>query len=237
MAAWLFWISVALVAYVYAGYPLALALLARLRPKPGWKPPDDLPAVTLVIAAYNEEDVIARKLENSLGLDYPSDRLQIIVAADGSSDSTAEIVRSYSDRGVELSYSPERMGKSAAVGRALSLARGDVVVLSDANNLYAADALRLLVAPFADPRVGAVSGAKVVSGEEGGVGESEGAYWRYESFIKAQETRLGSCTGACGEILAVRRELLEPPPASVINDDFYIAMRVIRKGYRLVYVP
>jgi cellulose synthase/poly-beta-1,6-N-acetylglucosamine synthase-like glycosyltransferase len=248
----LFWLCVGLVVYTYAGYPLALALLAR--PRASFRRPEESagarlrphgqqpaltpqPAVTLLISAYNEEEVIARKLENSLELDYPRDRLQILVAADGSDDQTPEIVRSFTDRGVELSHSLPRRGKMAAINRAMPLARGEIVVFSDANNEYRPEALRELVAPFADPQVGGATGAKVIAGGDGVLGDSEGLYWRYESFIKEQETRLGSCTGVTGEILALRRGLYEPPPDHVINDDFFIAMRLIQRGYRMVYTP
>ncbi|MCB0208058.1 MAG: glycosyltransferase family 2 protein [Anaerolineae bacterium] len=236
MIAKLFWLCVGSIGYAYAGYPIILTLLARLRPKPQPYPPAT-PSVTLLVAAHNEETVIAQKLENSLALDYPRRQLQIIVAADGSSDRTADIVRQYADQGIELSFSPPRRGKMAAINRAMQQARGEVVVFSDANNMYAADTLRALVAPFADPTVGAATGAKSILRGDGVLGESEGMYWKYESFIKKQETHLGSCTGVAGEILALRRRLFETPPDYVINDDFYMAMRVSKQGYRVVYIP
>lgn len=240
MSGRLFWFCVATVGYVYAGYPALLTVLARLRPPPSFAPSAELPAVTLLIAAYNEQRVIATKLENSLALDYPRDKLQILVAADGSDDATPTIVGDFADRGVELSYRPERAGKLAAIVRALPQARGEIVVLSDANNLYDAGALRALVAPFVDPHIGAVTGAKVIAKGDGALGDSEGLYWKYESYIKRQETRLGSCTGAVGEIMAVRRFLLEqplPPEARFMADDLAIAMHVLKQGYRVVYAP
>jgi len=123
----------------------------------------------------------------------------------------------------------------AAINRSIQQAHGEVVVFSDANNTYAPDTLRHLVAPFADPGVGAVSGAKTIQKGDGALGESEGLYWKYESFIKKQETRLGNCTGVSGEILAIRRALYAPPPERIINDDFCLAMQTIRQGYRVVY--
>lgn len=234
----LFWVCVLAVFYVYAGYPLVLVAIARLR-KPAEVPadPPHRPAVTLLIAAYNEQAVVAGKLDNSLACDYPADRLQIIVAADGSDDQTVSIVEGYADRGVILSYSPERLGKSAAINRAMGLAEGEIVIFSDANNHYEPQTLSQLVQPFADQAVGAVSGAKVIRSEGDQLGEAEGAYWKYESFIKRQETRLGSCTAVAGEILAVRRELVATIPGRVINDDFYLAMWVLRRGFRIVYEP
>jgi cellulose synthase/poly-beta-1,6-N-acetylglucosamine synthase-like glycosyltransferase len=146
-------------------------------------------------------------------------------------------VRGYANQQVELSYSPPRRGKMAAINRAMPQARGEIIVFSDANNEYAPDTLRELVRPFADPTVGAVSGAKTIARGDGALGDSEGLYWKYESFIKQAETRLGSCTGVAGEILALRRELFELPPDNIINDDFYMAMRIIARGHRLVYAP
>jgi len=232
----LFWLSVLFILYVYLGYPLILVGLARLRQKPV-DYPVYLPNVTILIAAHNEQAVIASKLENTLALDYPLENLQIIVAADGSEDRTAEVVKSFEPRGVELAYQPERRGKMAAINRAMSRVRHELVLFSDANNLYARETLRELVKPFSDPRVGGVSGSKNILGSGDGLTKADGLYWRYESYIKDQETRLGSCTGVSGEILAVRHNLYQPPPDGAINDDFFIALGILRQGYRLVYEP
>ncbi len=232
----LFWLCVSAIVYAYAGYPILLALLARFRPKPAPAKPAT-PEATLLIAAYNEEATIAEKLENSLALDYPRERLQILVAADGSSDQTPNIVETYAEQGVELSYSPPRRGKMAAINRAMPGTHGEIIVFSDANNMYEANVIREMVAPFADLSVGAVTGAKSIVRGDSALGESEGLYWKYESFIKEQETRLGTSIGAPGEILAIRRDLYEAPPDNIINDDFYIAMRLIQRGYRIIYNP
>lgn len=234
MIGYLFWACVGAVAYTYAGYPLVVSALARLRPRPAAYPMTE-PSVTLIVAAYNEATVLAGKLENVLGLDYPAGKLQVIVAADGSDDNSVSIVERFAVQGVELSYSAERRGKMAAINRAVALARGEILVFSDANNLYVPDALRHLVAPFSDRAVGAVTGAKLIADGDGALGDSEGLYWKYEAFLKEQETRLGSCTGVAGEILAVRADLFESPPDSIINDDFWIAARLMRRGYRVVY--
>lgn len=232
----IFWLSVLGIFYVYAGYPLILTLLARLRSQTAaYKP--ETPSVTLLITAYNEEDVIAAKLENSLDLDYPSDRLQILVAVDGSDDRTVEVVQSLAPRGVELSYDHARRGKMAAINRAIPRVRHELLVFSDANNFYDASTLRELVRPFSDPEVGAVAGSKNVVKEDNAFGAADSLYWRYESYIKQQETRLGSCTGVSGEVFAIRRDLFESPPDSVINDDFFLALSIIQKGYRMVYAP
>ena len=239
MAARLFWFFVGIILYTYLGYPLLLTILNRRRSQPRQVKvaQSELPSVTLLIAAYNEQDVIGEKLENCLALDYPHDRLQIVVAADGSEDRTPNIVRSYAAEGVELSFNPSRQGKMAAINRAMNMATGEIVVFSDANNFYDADTLRHLVVLFADATVGVVTGAKSVLRGDSPLGESEGLYWKYESFIKEQETRLGCCTGFSGEILAIRRMLFEVAPEYVINDDFYISMRIVKKGYRVAYAP
>lgn len=226
-----FWAAVAMVAYTYAGYPLLLALVSRLRRAPAR--PDHTPSVTLIIAAYDEEAVIEGKLRATLALDYPADRLQVIVAADGSTDGTAAIAASFAPR-VELVHRPERAGKMAAINRAMEHARGEVVVFSDANNRYLPDALREMARPFADPAVGAVTGRKTVAAEDG-LGYSEGLYWRYESKIRSWETRLGCCVGVNGEIFAIRRSLFRPAPPSVVNDDSWMAYQVIRVGGNVVY--
>jgi poly-beta-1,6-N-acetyl-D-glucosamine synthase len=157
------------------------------------------------------------------------------VMDDGSDDCTQEIVKSYADRGVELAYNPPRRGKMAAINRAIQLARGEIVLFSDASNLYAVDVVTEIAAPFSDPRVGAVVGARTIEAGEGGLGESEGLYWKYESFIQKNESLLGCCTGIVGEILALRRDLFTPPPDGIINDDFFMAMQVVKQGYRVVY--
>lgn len=240
MAGWIFWLCAAGIVYVYLGYPALVTLLAQLRPgkaaahgneKPG------LPSVTVVICAYNEEQVIVQKIENTLALDYPAGLLQVVIVADGSDDRTPEIVKTFAPRGVELLFQPERRGKLAAVNRGAAYARGEILVFSDANNMYEKATLLELVEPFADPAVGAVSGAKSILKGDGALGDAEGLYWKYESFLKVQETRLGSCTGVAGEILAVRRALYPSIPETVINDDFFIALSVIRQGARVAYAP
>jgi poly-beta-1,6-N-acetyl-D-glucosamine synthase len=233
----IFWLCILFIVYVYAGYPLLVALLARLR-RTFEVYPDITPKVSILIAAYNEQDVIAAKLENTLALDYPPECMQIVVAVDGSDDRTAEIVDGFASRGVELSYDVRRRGKTVAINRAVPRLKHDIVVFSDANNMYAPDALRQLVKPFSNLNVGGVTGSKMIVEDAADAhARADGLYWKYESFIKKNETRLGSCTGVAGEILAIRRALYQPPADHVINDDFFIGMGVLHHGYRLVYAP
>jgi biofilm PGA synthesis N-glycosyltransferase PgaC len=235
MFGWLTVFFAGLTGYTYVGYPVLVGVLANRRPAEG-PYPDGTPATTLIISAFNERDVIERKLRNAFSLDYPDDLLQIVVVTDGSDDGTDSVARSVTGRHVEVLHDPTRAGKAAAMARGVAAATGEIVVFSDANNLYPPDAIREVVRPFADPLVGAVTGAK---GVEGGAAdlETEGAYWKYESFIKAKESRLGCCTGVIGELLAVRRELVPEFPPGLVNDDFFIAMQVARSGHKVAYAP
>jgi cellulose synthase/poly-beta-1,6-N-acetylglucosamine synthase-like glycosyltransferase len=232
--------SFGLIAYILIGYPLLVTVLARLvgrqRANPD-RPPETWPTVTVLVAAYNEESVIARRIQNLLATDYPLEKLTILVVADGSDDRTVEIVRSFSDSRVTVSEHGPRLGKSAALSRVIPSIRSDIVVFSDANNEYESGGLTRLIAPFSDPNVGAVTGSKRVRPDAGQVGVGEGVYWRYESVIKASESRIGSCVAVTGEMLAVRTNLLTELPPSIIKDDFYLAMGVLRAGADVVYEP
>ncbi|GAB4159794.1 MAG: glycosyltransferase family 2 protein [Candidatus Promineifilaceae bacterium] len=236
------WFCLFVIGYHYAGYPALLWLLARLRPRPT-RQGTALPAISLIIAAYNEADVIAAKAENSLALDYPPDRLEIIFVTDGSDDGTADVAATYAAQGVRLLHQSQRQGKSAAINRAAAQANGDILVFSDANAFYLPDALRLLVRHFADPQVGGVSGQKTIRRSHdrrqpaSGVSDSSSLYWRYESAIKRWESAIGSTVGVVGEMMAVRRALFQPIPVDVINDDAYLAVRLCRAGARVVYEP
>lgn len=237
----LFFVAAALVVYHYLLYPAAVILAARLRaPEPEETLPDvaTLPALTLLIAAYNEERVIESKLRNSLTLDYPRDRLEVIVVSDGSSDDTPAIVRRFADRGVVSLHEPARRGKTAALNRGVAAARGELVVFSDANNLFDPDALMRLVARFRDPRVGGACGLKsILDAGERESSQGDSLYWRYESAVKLAESRLGSITGADGEIFAVRKHLYRPLDERLINDDAAITFDIVRQGHRVIYEP
>lgn len=228
--------SLGLVAYVFAGYPALMGLLARLRPRPVLGDPDHRPTLSLVVVAHNEVAVIEEKLRNSAELDYPADRLELIVVADGSDDGTPERVREIP--GVRLLFEPERRGKLTAMNRAARQARHEIIVFSDANNLYSRDALLELVVPFADPVVGVVTGRKAIADDTGRpLDETESLYWRYESQIKAWENAAGSVTGVAGEILAFRREAFPELETGTMNDDFVQAMTAAAHGWRVAYAP
>jgi len=231
----LFWVSAFLIFYAYAGYPILVTLLSRFRRRPVYTLPG-LPTVTLLLAAYNEEKVMSQKMENSLLLDYPRDHLQILVADDGSTDQTTKIVKSYADRGIQLVSYPDRMGKLSTLNRAVKKAKNQIILFSDSDNFFPPDTIQQIVKYFADPLVGAVSGGRNVIGSNA-LGGAEGVYWKYEEFIKLQESRLSSCVGVAGDLLAIRSELYNPPPSHIINDDFYMALSIMKQGYRVVYAP
>lgn len=230
------WMAFGLVGYVYFGYPLALWGLARLRPRKVFSA-NITPTVTLLISAFNEEHTIGPKLENTLSLDYPKDKLQIIVISDASTDGTDEIVRSFHDRGVTLLRMPSRGGKTAGLNAALAVASGDVVVFSDANILYQPDTLRNLVRGFADPSVGCVTGdSRYLEEKQSAADAQENAYWGYERMIRSWESRVGSTVGGDGAIFAIRRHLYTPLPPEAIND-LVIPLQIVAKGYRAIYEP
>jgi biofilm PGA synthesis N-glycosyltransferase PgaC len=230
MLQFIFWFCVTLIFYTFLGYPLLIGLIARFFPCPN-RMGDELPCVTLLIAAYNEADVLAEKLENSLGLDYPQERLHVVVVADGSTDETRSISESYFSRGVVTHFQPERQGKLAAINRVMPFLRDPVVIFTDANSMLTSTSIRMLVRHFADPTVAAVAGEKQVDG--GG----EGLYWRYESFLKRSGSAVSSAMGAAGELFAVRRDLLTPLEADAILEDFLISMRLVLAGWRVIYEP
>lgn len=229
-----FWFCATLVLYVYAGYPALLYLYSRTVPARENLLPDELPQVTLLISAFNEEDCIAEKLENSLSLDYPGELLEIIVISDQSSDETDEIVSGFADRGVRLLRMDERGGKTLGLNAGVAASSSDIVVFSDANAMYRVDAIRALIASFSDPNVGAVVGESTYADTNSDAGESESLYWRYETAIKMMESRAGSVVGGDGAIYAVRRSLYRPMGADVLSD-FVNPLQVVEQGYRCLY--
>lgn len=232
----LFWLSLFIIFYAYLGYPLLIALLAIIYKKRNIYV-ESFPSVTFIIPAYNEETYISRKLDNTLLIDYPHEKLQILVVADGSTDQTPEIVRVYKEKGIELSYIPDRNGKMAAIIRAMQFAKGEIVVFSDANNMYDIHAIRELILPFSDPTVGGTTGAKLILEDGRDLSSAEGLYWKYESFIKIQESKIDSCVSSVGEILAIRRDLFNPPTEKVINDDHYLILDLLCRGHKVIYTP
>ena len=232
----IFWLSVAAVGYAYVGYPLLLTLISLIRPKPV-RSQDWTPSVSVIIAAYNEERDLAAKLENTLALDYPKSQLEIIVTSDCSSDRTDEIARSFAARGVRLHRQEERLGKTAAQNAAVTKARGEIIVFSDATTHYQPDVLRLMMPAFADPSVGCATGRVIYQDvKDSSVGAGTQSYWNYEFFLKKHESNVCSLIGVCGCMYAVRKSAYVPLYHEA-GSDFVIATTMVEQGLRAVYVP
>lgn len=222
--------------YVYAGYPLLIGLIALLKNKKVEKK-DYEPNVTILIAAYNEADNIEATIKNKLDLDYPKDKLEIIVISDGSTDRTDEIVKKYHSQGVKLLRQEPRAGKTSALNMAVPKASGEILVFSDANSIYAQDALKKLMQNFYDQEVGYVTGKMVYTNPEGSTtGDGCTAYMKYENFLRRVETKAGSIVGVDGGIDAVRKSLYKSMNPDQLPD-FVLPLKVIDQGYRVVYEP
>lgn len=232
----LFWISAALLLHVFVGYPAWLWWLARLRPRPIRKA-RSLPTVTVVMAVHEGAAQIRAKLANLCELDYPHDRLAIVVACDGCRDDTAEQCRRFGDPRLLVLEFAVRRGKAACLNDAIAGAGGEVLLLTDVRQRLAPDALRELVADLADPAVGAASGELRFVDPATGFARSVDAYWRYEKLIRHAESRSGSTVGVSGALYAMRRTLFEPLPADTVLDDVLIPMRIVRAGSRVVFEP
>ncbi|MFN8494892.1 MAG: glycosyltransferase family 2 protein [Caldilineaceae bacterium] len=232
----LFWLAMAFIVYTYVLFPVIVFVRGLFWRRP-YKSAEITPRVSLIIAAYNEADGIGKKLENVLALDYPREQLEVLIASDGSNDGTDDIVRGYADRGIRLLSLP-RQGKAAALNAAVAASTGEILVFSDANSMYAPDAIRALARPFADPEVGGVAGNQVYlkkrSASVTGAGES--SYWNFDRKLKQSQSKAGNAISATGAIYAIRRSLFGTVPAGV-TDDFTTSTGVIVQGYRLVFAP
>jgi cellulose synthase/poly-beta-1,6-N-acetylglucosamine synthase-like glycosyltransferase len=230
----LFWVAVSLVIYTYFGYPCVLWIFARIRPHRVLKQ-GIFPVVSLIIAARNEADKIRQKIDHTLALDYPGDRLEILVASDASADGTDEMVNEYSGRGVRLVRAPQRRGKEHAQGLAIAAARGEILVFTDAATLLERGALLRITENFADPTVGAVSTEDVIVDSHGNP-TAEGLYVKYEMWVRRLEGRFHSLVGLSGSCFAIRKELCSDWSPSLASD-FMGALRAARKGYRAIADP
>lgn len=229
-----------LVFYTFLGYGILIALLVKI--KELIRPPleatyDELPEVTLLIVAYNEQDIVKHKMDNTNLLDYPSDKLKIVWITDGSTDSTVTLLQSYGN--VRVLHQPLRKGKTAALNRAIDFIESSLVVFTDANTMINKEAIRAIAHQFANPRVGCVAGEKrVISYSTDSASSSgEGFYWKYESKLKDWDSRLYSVVGAAGELFAIRRHLFEVMPEDTLLDDFTLSLRIAKLGYKVSYCP
>lgn len=233
----LFWICAAVVFYTFFGYGIIIWIAVKIKERfsksETFPIEEKYPHVTLLIAAYNEADIIAEKMQNCLSLEYPSDKLHIVWVTDGSTDGTPDLLRAYPQNTVL--HSPERCGKTAALNRAMKYIQTPYVVMTDANTALNKEAIELIVRKFDNPKVGCVAGEKKVLAEGGNAAATEGLYWKYESFLKDLDDRLNSAMGAAGELIALRRELWCDIPDGTLGDDMFISMGVLRKGYKIAY--
>lgn len=238
----LFWICLVICIYTYVGYGVLLYLLVLLKRMVKGKPkqielPEDsqLPDVAFMVCAYNEQDVVEMKMQNIHELDYPKDKLHVVWVTDGSSDNTNEYLKAYPE--VEVIYSSERRGKTAALNHGLSMVTSDITVMTDANTMVNREAIREIVRCMQDPKVACVAGEKrVMSRHEGEIAaEGEGLYWKYESALKRLDSELYSAMGAAGELNAIRTHLYERMPETALLDDFVMSMRMVEQGYKIAY--
>ena len=249
-AFYIFWTGIFVVSYTYLGYGIVIFILSKIRGRPHTLPPSsrvqqadpapvvhELPVVTILIAAFNEENFIEEKIKNTLALDYPADKLSILIVTDGSTDRTPEMVRQC--KAVQLFHQPERKGKIHAVNRVMKFVKNPVVIFSDANTFLNREAIKNLVRHYQDEKVGGVAGEKriFVKKEDNASASGEGLYWKYESFLKRRDAEVYSVVGAAGELFSVRTLLYEEPAENMIIEDFYLSLRIAMKGYRFLYEP
>lgn len=241
MMATLFWLCMAIVVYTYVGYGIVLYLLVFVKrlatkAKPLADITDDrLPEVTLMVCAYNEEDIIAEKMDNTRRLDYPSDRLHLVWVTDGSNDNTNVLLSAYPE--VKVIYFPERHGKAAALKHGIKEIDTEIVMMTDANTMLNPEAVREVARLMQDPKVGCVSGEKKVMARSNSdeAAQGEGLYWKYESTLKRLDSELYSAMGAAGELCVIRRQLMTDIPDDTLLDDFIISMEIVKKGYKIAY--
>lgn len=233
----LFILSLALIFYVYLGYPIIIYLLSMIIRKNVNKDDSFRPFVSIITSAFNEEHGIEKTLQNKLELDYPSNKLEIIIVSDESTDQTDEIVKKYEKRGVRLIRQEPRAGKTSALNLAVPQAKGEIIVFSDANSIYQSDAIIKLVRNFNDPDVGYVTGKMIYANPDGStVGDGCSAYMKYENLLRKLESSVGSIVGVDGGVDAVRKELYKPMNQDQLPD-FVLPLNVVKQGYRVVYEP
>lgn len=237
----IFVILVAIVFYTYIGYGILLFFCVRIKEffvmsvKRNLIPDIDLPEVSLVIAAYNEEEIIDEKMANCNSLDYPPHKLKIVWVTDGSNDSSGSLLSKYSN--VKTLHTPERKGKTAAINRAMKLIESPIVIFTDANTMINSSAIREIVSCYSNPKTGCVAGEKriAVGQKDAASSSGEGIYWKYESFLKNYDSRLYSAVGAAGELFSIRRELFTEMEPDTLLDDFVMSMKIAQQGYKIEY--
>lgn len=231
-----FWFLLSAILYCYFGYPFLLWAMAKIRPDPVHKTEYE-PTVSVVLSVWNEEDVIEAKLQNLLSLDYPKEKIEFLIGSDGSTDKTVSIIRSFHDARIHVMENPRRQGKMAMLNALMNQARHEIIIFCDARQTFEPNAIRELTANFADQGIGCASGELIFreGAKVGATAKGVNLYWKYEKFLRKNESRLHSMLGATGAIYAIRRHLFLPIPAHVVLDDMYVPLQVIRAGYRAVF--
>ncbi len=235
----IFWIAFGIVFYTYLGYGIVLAILVKVKEvfvkSIKLELPANLPEVTLFITAFNEQDVIEEKMKNCRELDYPSDKLNIVWVTDGTNDASNEMLKNYPE--VTVYFEPQRRGKTAAMTRGMQFITTPIVTFTDANTMLNPEAISEIVLQFVDPKVGCVAGEKriAIQQKDNAASGGEGLYWKYESVLKALDSRLCTAVGAAGELFAIRRDLFEEMETDTLLDDFILSLRIAQKGYKIAY--
>jgi poly-beta-1,6-N-acetyl-D-glucosamine synthase len=237
---YIFWIGVILVVYTYVGYGLIIYIFSKVWGRSvidDYQDDEKLPEVTLLIAAYNEERFIAEKINNSLSINYPIEKLNVWIVADGSTDKTLEFAQHFPS--VKVFHEAERKGKIHAVNRVMKFVKTPITIFSDANTNLNPEAIKNIVRHFKNRKVGGVAGEKriAVNKEDNASGSGEGLYWKYESALKTLDSNLSTTIGAAGELFALRTELYQEPEPDTIIEDFVTSLKIVAQGYRFVYEP
>jgi biofilm PGA synthesis N-glycosyltransferase PgaC len=232
----LFWISLALIVYCYLAYPLLVYVLSSFAANSAAKS-DFEPTVSIILSAYNEEEFIVDKIKNLLSLDYPADKIEILIGSDGSTDQTNNLVKSLVSPQISFYLFLERRGKAATINELAVKAKHEIIVFTDARQIWEKKALCELVSNFSDPQIGCVSGELCFHSIQGLGGTARGIniYWNYEKFLRSCESKIHSMLGATGAIYAIRSRLFTPVPRYVVLDDMFIPLKVIEKGFRVVF--
>ncbi|MGE0078604.1 MAG: glycosyltransferase family 2 protein [Bacteroidales bacterium] len=236
---YIFWALLLFILYCYVGYPLILILLVGIKKYLGKKTPQpndfELPEITILIAAYNEKDIVDQKVENTLSVNYPSHKIHQLWVTDGSNDGTPDLLKKYSN--ITLVHKDEREGKASAINHAMRYVKTPITIFSDANTMLSENSLLELVKPFCNPKVGCVAGEKQVcmDSHAGSSSTGEGIYWKYESFIKYLESETGSTLSAAGELFAIRTELFKALETNTILDDFDLSTHIAQNGHAIIY--
>ncbi|WP_296621062.1 glycosyltransferase family 2 protein [Marivirga sp.] len=238
----IFLIGIVLISYTYLGYPILLYGLIKIKrlfntKSKNFYTENEMPAVNLVIACYNEGEIIREKIENTLNLNYPSEKLNICFVTDGTSDGSERIIDEYKD--IQLFHSEERKGKNAAINRILPFMKSPILIFCDANTFLNSDSILNIARHYKNEKVGAVAGEKRVKSNDDrdAAGSGEGAYWKYESALKKWDSELHTVVGAAGELFSVRRELMPVVPDGILIEDFYVSMKIAQAGFKVVYEP